>query len=508
MTEIKSKLYRLVRDVKLPSYASYDYFKKSYVQHSEKRPAWFALFWPSGYPNLAAEMYLMERAASLRLRRLDGGSAKVVASRLSMLLRYCWTIRRHVSVITDDDMRLFIHWLMTETKSRNKSALKRKRRTINKILTTWIEFLIWLQENIYLDRVIVGTRGQGPQVTCKEKSYLDYRGRQKIKIEYVYAPTDDAPDPKKPIARDLRNRLWDSVKALSHIDRYSPRYKARFSSIAEFTNTILYLKKRRELMLMLLEALGCRPGELVRLRVTENLDCAKSGRLVIVTLKSGGDNCRRVPLEGSVCIKLELFISKHRDGLLQGLRSAGKKLSWADEVFLCIDGAPMTEYSLTKDFQRIVQEAEVTQRACMSMFRHRFITLMIALHLREFMLSVPGKTRALMTDADYLSILKRVAAFTGHKDPNSLMHYLDLAWEEIGAFDYVQPAYELIGAVENAMRTITELAEGMKDEKVSKSAKDEAVSRELSEILNRVSASLQATKRGKKVGFPDSLEGQ
>ena len=40
----------------------------------------------------------------------------------------------------------------------------------------------------------------------------------------------------------------------------------------------------------------------------------------------------------------------------------------------------------------------------------------------------------MMTDIDYESILKRVADKTGHGSVQSLWHYIDLAWEELGVW--------------------------------------------------------------------------
>jgi hypothetical protein len=86
----------------------------------------------------------------------------------------------------------------------------------------------------------------------------------------------------------------------------------------------------------------------------------------------------------------------------------------------------------------------------MSMFRHRFITNMVKLHLLAFFDRNPDKHRYSMQPTDYRTVLKSVATLTGHGGELSLMSYIDLAWEELGVFDYVQPARALITAVESA----------------------------------------------------------
>lgn len=81
------------------------------------------------------------------------------------------------------------------------------------------------------------------------------------------------------------------------------------------------------------------------------------------------------------------------------------------------------------------------------MFRHRFITYEVVVHLKEFM-SNAGKSRQMMTNADYESILKRVATKTGHGSVQSLWHYIDLAWREIDVWGGVGRAVERLHAAD------------------------------------------------------------
>ena len=62
---------------------------------------------------------------------------------------------------------------------------------------------------------------------------------------------------------------------------------------------------------------------------------------------------------------------------------------------------------------------------------------MVALHLSQFMDKNPLKSRHIMTDSDYRTILTKVSKFTGHKNTESLFHYIDLAWEKLGIFSDV-----------------------------------------------------------------------
>ena len=53
-----------------------------------------------------------------------------------------------------------------------------------------------------------------------------------------------------------------------------------------------------------------------------------------------------------------------------------------------------------------------------------------------------------MTDIDYESILKRVSAKTGHGSVQSLWHYIDLAWEELGVWGSTDKAIARLHAAD------------------------------------------------------------
>lgn len=54
-----------------------------------------------------------------------------------------------------------------------------------------------------------------------------------------------------------------------------------------------------------------------------------------------------------------------------------------------------------------------------------------------------------MTDSDYRSILKRIAAKTGHGSPESLWHHIDLAWEEMNVWANVDRQVKRVHASDN-----------------------------------------------------------
>ncbi len=92
------------------------------------------------------------------------------------------------------------------------------------------------------------------------------------------------------------------------------------------------------------------------------------------------------------------------------------------------------------------------------MFRHRFITNMVKIHLCSFMDKNPIKNKYNFNEHDYSTILRKVAGFTDHKDPKSLFYYIDLAWEELDVFSY---AYE-VSNLQSRLNSISILVKDLK----------------------------------------------
>ncbi|MNP02563.1 Tyrosine recombinase XerC [compost metagenome] len=219
----------------------------------------------------------------------------------------------------------------------------------------------------------------------------------------------------------------------------------------------IFLQKRRELLLDLLESTGARPGELARLKVSENINCYKSGSLILTTLKRRRDIDRSIKLQPEVAIRLVTFIEKHRRQILEHISFAGFTASPSDRVFIGLYGNPLSERSLESEFVRISSRAGLANiQSCMSMFRHRFITKQIAIHLRAY-LGATSKRRDLFTDADYRTILKKVATITGHSNELSLMHYIDLAWSELNYVNQIDIAQAIDHSIESTTNKISSL---------------------------------------------------
>ena len=126
-----------------------------------------------------------------------------------------------------------------------------------------------------------------------------------------------------------------------------------------------------------------------------------------------------IKMKNTTKLKIELFISTHRKKLIERLLSA-KIISKFDEVDDVIylnseNGKEVLPDAAYQEFRRLAQKAGIQDKACQKMFRHRFITNMVKLHLIGFMDKNPLKSRQLITDSDYRTILAVVSKYNREK---------------------------------------------------------------------------------------------
>jgi len=504
--KILKQLYRLIPNVELDDAASYSPLSRKFSSRVKHTPALFVFTWPDGSPCVLMELYLQARSLEVTVNSIDGGTLGTEASQLSHIIRFCWQIKKDFWELEQQDLRDFITYLMSEKHPHNPSRSKRNNNTVNNIVDLTIRYLKWLQDNIFVNLLIVGSKQEDSNIWLKTVNYTDWRGRRSVALKFPNLPPKATQEPKSPIGRDMKRLLWNAISTMADPSKQSLKYIGQFSEMKEMIEELAYLKKRRELLLELLEATGARPGELSQLLVSENESCSTKNTIILITLKRRKFEKRSIPIDVSLAIRIELFIAKQRRELLNRLDSMA---SPQDRLFLTTKGTPLEVGTIEREFSRIVSKAGIGDvQACMSMFRHRFITNMVMIHLKSFMSEHEGKVRTTITDADYRTILKRVATFTGHGHEGSLEHYIDLAWTEMGVFDYVEPAISLMNAVEGSINTLTALMGDivLNQKRVNGQQVAKLAIEELENIKNRVTS---AIKKGYKAPlntrrlFPD-----
>jgi hypothetical protein len=251
-----------------------------------------------------------------------------------------------------------------------------------------------------------------------------------------------------------------------------------------------YVRCRRRFTLWMMKRTGLRPAELAEMPLDEDREVLKKKRLVLPTKKLR----RKLFRWFAITLQDATYVARYfvnRQAFLDALAERGIDVSSATTFLLARNGSAIEKGSLEKDFERLSKAAGYHDvQSCLSMFRHRFITYEVIAHLREFT-TAAVKTRHLMTDADYRSILKRVAVKTGHGSVESLWHYIDLAWGEMDVWGKVDGALERLRATD---RFYEELLDLRRDVTTSSSVTP-------AQIIDHVTARLSEILGDARVGF-------
>lgn len=486
----REQLFHLLSNVDVSYQAHYNPVGKTYAPRQLISPATFAVLWPDGTPCSLVELYLISRFQRGATVREDGGTLRATVSKLSHLIRHCWQINRDFWELEDEDIYQLVVSLMEEMKPTAPLVRARDNNTVRAIIAAVVEFLIWLQSEILCDTKLIGL-GHDFRIKLVERRSLDSRrNKHHIQLLYQRLPPRETKEPKRPMDRERRNALWQAVGKLAEVGLVLPAWAKIGTESAMLAD---YLKARRELLLELLEATGARPGELSRLSVANNEDCFKTGELVLVTLKRRRYIERKIKLQPGVAMRLTVFLKKHRTALLKAIRATGIEPESKDRVLLGVAGRPISERSMVSEFCRISQTAGLAEyQSCMSMFRHRFITKQVAIHLGIY-LSDSNKTKEMMTDSDYRTILKKVATTTGHGSETSLLHYLDLAWDELGVTACVSKAVAISASIEAAETQVISLITALEN---GDRRSEGSFARTAAEVLSQLHQEIKSALKG------------
>lgn len=419
-------------------------------------PAFPFMFWPSGKPCEPANMYLLDIA-----HEVTGDSLRTYAADLSHLVRYCGKKPVGIESLTDADIHEFSEQLQNEKSQRNHLERARNDNTVRTILSRAIRFLLWYQKNIMLllRTPLIGEQSISPQIIIKRSKNDKSRSRNQ-QIEYYYThsamPTRESREPKRPIALTVIEDIQRCINRQSLLEAQNARFVHRYRNAPDLLAAQLeYVRARRHFMIWMMMHTGLRPSELVEMSVRENENILTTRSLKIPTKKRRKIKApvRSFPILLNAAAVVHRYLIA-RAKYCDSLKIAGVEPDPGDSFFLTIDGKPLKKSSLEKDFERLTEYAGYKDvQACLSMFRHRFITYEVTAHLKEF-IEKSGKSRQMMTDIDYESILKRVAVKTGHGSVESLWHYIDLAWAEMGVWGSIDKAIARLHAADQLFADI------------------------------------------------------
>ncbi|WP_448110806.1 hypothetical protein [Pseudomonas lini] len=259
------------------------------------------------------------------------------------------------------------------------------------------------------------------------------------------APEDDV----RAMPDTYIEKIEDEIFRRSDIASLSPKAKTKFTSNpALFLAQSEYVYARRMYMKWAMQRFGLRPSELIETSIAMNQDVLSMRKISLPTKKKRRDNAevRHLKLKLDDCEHVARYLDE-RNTFLKALNNLGKKPLHQDSFFLTESGRPLTTQSMTKDFSRLAIGAGLTNfKVCFSMFRHRFITKEILVHLEQI-LNSDKPHRDLLSEPVIRSICERIRKKTGHGSKASLWVYFDAAFDDIelwGGINRALAAYDTI----------------------------------------------------------------
>ncbi|WP_314643923.1 hypothetical protein [Pseudomonas migulae] len=377
--------------------------------------------WPNGRPCHLANQWMMHISSGTKAQ----DTARVYASLITHLIRYCFVNKIDIFDFTDDHFYRFTQCLKNNKK--RYSAVKGEligRNHIRAVQIRCLYFLVWASKkfgNLY-DNCLIGTEEQSPSIVIKWKVNR-YTGRLDI-FHPDLVESEPYKDDKSVITeaaiRDIQNTIYSMSLSKQNCLRLSPDLQ---EPCDEFQTICEYLYERRMFTVRMMKLTGLRPEELVDIPLDLNNDVLSTLNICIPTKKQGVPapiRKFRITLRSALDFNRYLRArSKH----VQLLMSCGKLTCQSNSILLTDDGRPLAKQSLTREFARICERADfIDLRTCLSMFRHRFITREIhTLLLLRFEKDPSLKitwTEGLRDDVCFLVIQK-----TGHKQISSLYDY-------------------------------------------------------------------------------------
>ncbi|EKN3687220.1 TPA: site-specific integrase [Yersinia enterocolitica] len=401
------------------------------------------LCWPDGRPCTEANLYLLycfERGLS---RKEDGGTLTQYAKLLSHLIRFCFKNNYSFIDLTDSRFSLFIRMLQGEMDTRKPGQRKRQAAHVANIGRTCLGFLGYVGE-LYLEPSFIGATGTIRAETKEVK--LTNLGNQ-ITRTYWHHHSFPHPEPQT-------RRLPINSKNI-----------AKLIEVIPDVSTTTYQRRRRFILVKLLEITGARRIEVANIRVEDiyNARMMKPEPVlkVFTAKRSGGkEEYRYLPISRTDLELIVNFIEKFRHRVIKKTVGANGDLGYL--LISETSGLRLATETLTNELLLLAKAAKIEEQACAHMFRHRFITKLFVALLEQHEYDNGDDFRRALLDGETLK--RKVQEYTGHTSISSLEPYIHLAFEEVANFgttlDLIKARLVIESLQSNLKDVVFELSQG------------------------------------------------
>lgn len=464
----RRKLY-LLTAADFQAYSHTEWNGRPKVAKAENVPM---LRWPDGRWCLAANIYIQELYDRGLSRRGRGGSLLTYATQITHLIHFCYKNQTDFIDLTDSQFALFIKTLQGEKSVSLISTAKRDANSVIDIGRRCIDFLMSVATFHRYDDFI-GPKGR---IRVKRKTFtlkLESSGQKGIVKTYWHHrafPTPDVEKKRLPISDENVKKLRASV------------VKAGGTT---------FLRKRRYVMLLLMEITGARRIEVASITVDSVLKAAQMSEpaLRFATVKQGGNQTteRMIPITTPDLMLLLEYIKVNRRPIVRKTCGIAN-----DDGFLLVNqntGKGITANTITLEIYLLRKLAGIIEKACGHMFRHRFVTKLLIALIEQHNLENPDDFRRALVDIKGLK--QQIQQWTGHKNIHSLDPYIHIAFASYSrlakSINHIHMRQAIASTRTAAQQLVQEIIEGLSPLKAS---------RQVIELINALDSDLERLSEG------------
>jgi integrase len=404
------------------------------------------LTWPDGRWCLPANTYMLELYHRGLSRKNSGGTLLTYAANISHLLRYCYDNMINLHELTDNQFTFFIKTLQGERRARTIEIYTRDANSVIAIGRNCLDFLASVGR-LYQNDEFVSLKGQirAAQKEFGIKTEGLHNGRGKLIRRYWHHRSFPSPDPKRkrlPISSDAIKKLHEAVLSSSRS---------------------IFQRKRRYIMLKLLEITGGRRSEVAAL-TTESVYKASQMHepmLKLLTAKKPGgrEEFRYVPIASHDITFLLEFIEKNRQRIIR--LTCGRE---NDDGYVFVSettGRKLKPNTITQEISTLVKAAGITEKSCPHMFRHRFITKLFVALIEQHQFENEDSFRRTLLNTE--TFKQKIQQWTGHTNLSSLDVYINLAFEESSNFNKIYNIINTQRVVDSFKENLIQLQHELRD---------------------------------------------
>ena len=366
------------------------------------------LLWPDGTVCWLANLYLLQGYRRGRSRRNRGGTLVTWAKHLSHLIRWCFRNAINFHDMWDSHFVMFVRTLKVEKSSKNLRSKKRSFAQVNTICSTILNFLA------FVDSQMPGLNLIGPtgRIRAEKRTYRITARHAERTIERTYWFHEEVPED-----RHCRRRFPVSSSAVERL------YLANDELEAE-----LFVKRRRYIMLRLLEITGGRRIEVSMIKEQDIEDALLTGKLKLFTAKKRKEASRVVPVSRTDLKDILSYCKHYRKRIVRATVGAAR-----DSGFLLISstsGTPLAVDTLSSEMRTLRIAAGIDdEEVCLHAFRHRFATKVLIQLILSRRYETEDDLKKAILDTETLKL--QLMEWLGVSSLAMVNHYVHLAFEEL-----------------------------------------------------------------------------